>query len=119
MTITAPRGTSGTARTVSRNRRRRPQVPGEPRHAANAPAFEEAPAPRRRARPERYSGEGPGGWFADDADDVRAEPDPSLPAPPDGLGARLYEVMSDTEREAAVAETLLFVRPDLSGEPPP
>lgn len=98
MTIVPPRGTSGTARTASRNRRRRPQ-PGEPRHAANAPAFEDATASRRRNT--RHPG-----------DDVRDE------STADGLGAQLYEVMSDSERETAVAETLLFVRPSFD-EPLP
>ncbi|MFI1989387.1 hypothetical protein [Actinoplanes sp. NPDC020271] len=98
MTITPPRGTPGAARTASRTRRRRPQ-PGEPRHAANAPAFEEAPAVRRRTpRP-----------LTDDLEEVLVE---------EGLGAQLYEVMSDSERETAVAETLLFVRPAFDDEPP-
>ncbi|GIE84088.1 hypothetical protein [Actinoplanes regularis] len=133
MTITPPRGTGGATRAASRNRRRRPQVPGEPRHAANAPAFEEAPAPWRRAdQPGAHSGEGPSGWFTDASAEYRptAEhgPDPSFRAPspraghgfepPDGLGAQLYEVMSDSEREAAVAETLLFVRPVFADESP-
>ncbi|BCY14548.1 hypothetical protein [Actinoplanes sp. L3-i22] len=64
-------------------------------------------------------GDGPGGRFGDDFDqdfDVRAEPGPAEPQ--DGLGAQLYEVMSDSERETAVAETLLFRRPDFGEEPP-
>ncbi|WP_436526955.1 hypothetical protein [Actinoplanes sp. HUAS TT8] len=120
MTIIPPRGTSGTARSSSRSRRRRPQ-PGEPRHAANAPAFEEAPAARRRNT--RHPAEGPGGRFADEFDDVRAEhAEPragAVSTETDGLGARLYEVMSDSERETAVAETLLFVRPTFDDEPEP
>ncbi|GAA2904920.1 hypothetical protein Acy02nite_54940 [Actinoplanes cyaneus] len=112
MTITPPRGTPGSARTASRNRRRRPQ-PGEPRHAANAPAFEEAPAARRRTT--RPPAEGPGELFAGDVEEVRTDP---ADLPPEGLGARLYEVMSDSERETAVAETLLFVAPAFDDEPP-
>ncbi|WIM95483.1 hypothetical protein ACTOB_007594 [Actinoplanes oblitus] len=94
MTITPPRGNSGTSRTASRNRRRRPQVPGEPRHAANGgPGFDEAP----RRRPSPVS---------------------AVPMDAEGLGARLYEVMSESERETAVAETLLFVKPDFDAGPP-
>ncbi|WP_232343929.1 hypothetical protein [Actinoplanes awajinensis] len=97
MTITPPRGTTGT-----RNRRRRPQLPGEPRHAAGGgPASEEAPAPRRRS--------------GKPLDEVR----PELPAVADGLGARLYQTLSDSERETAVAETLLFVKPAFDEEEPP
>ncbi|GIF02961.1 hypothetical protein [Actinoplanes siamensis] len=130
MTITPGLGTSGTARTASRNRRRRPQAPGEPRHAANTPGFEETPpAGRRPSDPGRHSGEGPGDLFPGDLDEVRTDAaeesylDPAFPAPAQtapaaGLGAQLYEVMSESERQNAVAETLLFVRPDFDQELP-
>jgi hypothetical protein len=98
VTITPPRGTSGTARTAARNRRRRPPVPGEPRHAANSgPGYEETPP--RVGGPSWDPGSGPMSG-------------PGAHSQASGLGAQLYQVLSESERESAVAETLLFVKPD-------